>query len=356
MNTAKMKNGFSLAEMMIVILILSIFLAAAAPIMTRKFIKSKTTSANGVGGSLTHGSYECYRDQNGNLYQIQTSSENNFTGTPSAVASCTFTADPTGKNADVIVVGGGGGGGKFDYYRSQDGINATDRTNGLGAIGEQKLLNVPVLYSVTFNQIGTGGANGDAVTPGFDGTYTSITVNGQTVLQASGGTGGLPSLDSANGSLAYVISNYFDPAYGCNVLTSPGGTCMLNSNGNFYYRASGTSGPGGTTFTNFGQAYASGTNPPAGSFAVFVPSGLDNHYLLIKFNNAGANMVATVRLTRALGNSWLPGGGGTLCQGSQYILAEDGLLSTANLYKEGIGGCNVGSNVHSYGGAVIISW
>lgn len=96
------KKAFSLIEMLIVLGILIVFIAATAPIFTKKFNKD----ANRV----FHGQFECYRKPDGNVYQKLTIAGKIGTEQLQAGGTCSFTPSKKAAYYLLAMVGGGGGG------------------------------------------------------------------------------------------------------------------------------------------------------------------------------------------------------------------------------------------------------
>ncbi len=103
------KLGFSLIEMMLLLLILSLMTAASVPILSRKHKKAPVKAF--------HGRYACF--WNGNqLWQQQYSGENIIQN--EAVAQCKFEAPKKANYFYIQIIGGGGGGGSAGYYRPEN--------------------------------------------------------------------------------------------------------------------------------------------------------------------------------------------------------------------------------------------
>ena len=65
-----MKNnrGFSLSELMIIMLLVSLILAASVPLITKKHLKLPF-------GNVEHGTYICYYDDDGELHEARYASK-----------------------------------------------------------------------------------------------------------------------------------------------------------------------------------------------------------------------------------------------------------------------------------------
>lgn len=99
-NCKKIKKGFTLAEMMVVLLIMSIVAAAMTPLITRKHRQ--------LPNNTTHGRWECYYS-GGQLYQKTTTSSGSST-TTAVSSSCQFTPSKKAEYFIIQAVSGGGGG------------------------------------------------------------------------------------------------------------------------------------------------------------------------------------------------------------------------------------------------------
>ena len=86
-----LKNGFSLAEVLVSMLILSVFFIATSKVITVKPKKEVQT--------FRHGYYECYQ-QNGVLYEKRADGSSTG-GNPINVSACTF--EPPGGIAYVLI-------------------------------------------------------------------------------------------------------------------------------------------------------------------------------------------------------------------------------------------------------------
>ena len=106
------KWGFSLIEMMLLLLILSLMTAASVPILSRKHKKAPAKAF--------HGRYACF--WNGNqLWQQQYSGENIIFN--EAVSQCKFEAPKKANYFYIQIIGGGGGGGAAGYYKPENNSN-----------------------------------------------------------------------------------------------------------------------------------------------------------------------------------------------------------------------------------------
>lgn len=98
-NLKESKLGFSLIEMMLLLLIISLMTAASVPILSKKHKKAPT--------KVFHGRYACF--YNGDqLWEQQYSGENIIKNDP--VSACTFIAPKKTNYFYVQIIGGGGGG------------------------------------------------------------------------------------------------------------------------------------------------------------------------------------------------------------------------------------------------------
>lgn len=103
------KNAFSMVELMMLLLIASLVVAASVPIITKKHLH--------LPSSVNHGSYMCYY-KDGHLMEARRSGRVNpkmLAGYPRETTRCIF--DPPAKASlfQIIAIGGGGGGGDAGY-------------------------------------------------------------------------------------------------------------------------------------------------------------------------------------------------------------------------------------------------
>ena len=103
------KKGFSLTELMILMLIVAIALAASMPVITKKHVRLPQLNE--------HGAYLCYYDSNNLLHEVRYT--NKF-GMNKAVIdhttdNCVFNPPKKASYFQISAVGGGGGGGDSGY-------------------------------------------------------------------------------------------------------------------------------------------------------------------------------------------------------------------------------------------------
>ncbi len=91
------KSGFTIAEALISMLILSVFIGLSMKIFTKKHTKPVYNAS--------HGTYVCYRDADGNLHSKFGAQENSVSGD-----HCVFRPAKTATYYVLSAVGGGGGG------------------------------------------------------------------------------------------------------------------------------------------------------------------------------------------------------------------------------------------------------
>lgn len=103
------RKAFSLTELMILMVLVSIALAASIPVITKKHLQLPTTTE--------HGSYICYYDNDGDLHEVRYS--NKFGVNQSIfdrkTDNCIFNPPEKVTYFQVSAVGGGGGGGDSGY-------------------------------------------------------------------------------------------------------------------------------------------------------------------------------------------------------------------------------------------------
>mgnify|MGYP004650404825 CR=1 FL=1 len=96
------KGGFSLAEMLLVLMILSFLTIAMAPFVVKK-VNKKTARA-------PHGRYECYIDETTGKTMQYLANENGAVTGPVEVAACTFSTPKKASFFIVQAIGAGAGG------------------------------------------------------------------------------------------------------------------------------------------------------------------------------------------------------------------------------------------------------
>ena len=108
----RIRKAFTLIEVMLLLVVLSLIFASSASIITRKHKLKPRRSV--------HGTYICYRNRDdGNLHEIMYSGksllrENNQTTNP-AFTECSFSAPTTASYIYIQLVGGGGAGGNPNH-------------------------------------------------------------------------------------------------------------------------------------------------------------------------------------------------------------------------------------------------
>ena len=108
----RIRKAFTLIEVMLLLVVLSLIFASSASIITRKHKLKPRRSV--------HGTYICYRNRDdGNLHEIMYSGksllrENNQTTNP-AFTECSFAAPATASYIYIQLVGGGGAGGNPNH-------------------------------------------------------------------------------------------------------------------------------------------------------------------------------------------------------------------------------------------------
>ena len=100
------KTAFSLTELMIVLLIASLIVAASIPVLTKKHFKMPSL--------LGHGVYLCYYE-NGQLKQLQSNGASANLNDAVTVKDCIFSPPQKASFFQISAVGGGGGGGDSGY-------------------------------------------------------------------------------------------------------------------------------------------------------------------------------------------------------------------------------------------------
>lgn len=100
MKMNNIKRGFTLVELMVFFLFITILIAASTPLITRK--------AKEIPLRVTHGKYICYYDNSGNLMQDYYNSTRRVSSEP--VTSCSFKPPRRASVFKVELIGAGAGG------------------------------------------------------------------------------------------------------------------------------------------------------------------------------------------------------------------------------------------------------
>ena len=184
------KSGFTIAEALISMLILSVFIGLSMKIFTKKHTKPVYNAS--------HGTYVCYRDADGNLHSKFGAQEHPVNGD-----HCTFHPAKTATYYVLSAVGGGGGG---------------NNTKG-GSAGQFETM---FLTNIADDLNIYPGAAGQ---PSRDGSDTVVKNNSDEVLLSV--KGGLAGTDNPRIKKEYVRSCQVVPLP--NVLNSPDRTYLINS-------------------------------------------------------------------------------------------------------------------------------
>lgn len=191
------KGGFSMAEMLVVMLVLTIVFLAATPLMVRR-VKKETTKPE-------HGSFECYYDENDVLHQVQRD-ENAHVISESTPAdgTCTFTPKRGTMFFIINAVGGGspGSGTSTDFshlpvgqwksggsfVESGNGANYFIESNDIHSIWFNTENNTPVNFTnVSDGILGGIGSSNNHPYRWLQGFGTNTGVDLKVLLTSNGG-------------------------------------------------------------------------------------------------------------------------------------------------------------------------
>lgn len=136
----KFKYGFSMVELMLLLLIASLILAATVPVITKKHLH--------LPFSTNHGSYICYYDQEGKLHEDRKSgkiTQKSLAGYPREVHQCVFEPPAKAVMFQVTAIGGGGGGGDAGYeYIEPDTVTESAKEIQPFELSNQNLIDIGV--------------------------------------------------------------------------------------------------------------------------------------------------------------------------------------------------------------------
>ncbi len=119
MKNIKLKKAFTLIEVMLLLVVLSLIFASSTSVITRKHKLKPRRSV--------HGTYICYRNwEDGALHEIMYSGKSLLLNN-NDIERCTFNAPKTASYLYVQLIGGGGAGGNanFDYNESYSSSTAS---------------------------------------------------------------------------------------------------------------------------------------------------------------------------------------------------------------------------------------
>ena len=208
------RYAFTLAELLVSVLVISIIMVVLAPVITRRV--SDNVSVSG-GGSVK---------KNGKLFRFSLTDPNCVSVSGVNSRDCTFTTGSGVKSVNVVMVSGGGGGGgasnpNYEYDKYESSTSSTKTINIT-----ENMKNV----SVSFLTGGGGGGGGGAWTESegkaptsqadcdkYDAKYLTASQNkGKAVCVTKWNIGDIPS--ATNGGIASSVRT-----------VSAGSSCSSNS-------------------------------------------------------------------------------------------------------------------------------
>lgn len=267
-------KGFTLIEIMIALLLATIFLAAATPIITRKHATPSEKTL--------HGQYECYYDDNGILSERMFSNGNaaaTYTGPALGPGgTCRFVPPKKASYFVIQAVGGGGGGGMAgtEFVTSRETTVASGTFSPITTAQKPSWLTADEYSTHTGNVTvtyygGTGGKGGKY-------TYTAIasptctgTCIGSTVVNYGqmGEYGAICQISTKmvvglDSTYSYTVADDGDDGddgsttIGAATAGNNGSNCVLKLAGITKIGQGGKGGLPGTSTTNYEGTRASG--------------------------------------------------------------------------------------------------
>lgn len=119
----KLKSGFTLVELMIFFVFITLLIAASTPLITKK--------VKDLPLRVYHGKFVCYMDENGGLVQELYNTSGYVSG--GAVTECTFTPPKNASLYRIEMIGAGAGG--YDYYSDRGRDNTTKQAKYVSGKG-----------------------------------------------------------------------------------------------------------------------------------------------------------------------------------------------------------------------------
>ncbi len=245
----RIKKAFSMVELMMLLVIASLIVAASVPIVTKKHLH--------LPSAANHGTYMCYY-HDGHLYEARRSGRINqkmLAGYPRKTSNCVF--DPPAKASlfQITAIGGGGGGGDAGYTGTlPTTYTNTDKTlypfgltiAGLEAIG---IKNTPAALAELKSYMGHIWSFAESADSGNAGplSYTSITTGKETHECPLNQQHKSWKTYSTGGSSVTLCAGYTGQT---TVSPTSGSTCYAyDSDGNVVGIVGGTASYGGASAT-----------------------------------------------------------------------------------------------------------
>ena len=239
LNSLKCKKGFTLAELLVSVLIISIIMVVLAPVMTRRHSSSINAGSGGAGST----------SQASRLFLYNLTDPDCTAVAGQNALDCNFTTGTGVKSVNVVMVSGGGGGAGGTPPTTEYGKKLTVTNSTIGSAKTQEITitknmkNFVVTYLAGSGGGGGGGAwsesTGAAPTSQadcdkYDAKFLTAEQNGKPVCVTKWNIGDIPS--APNGGIATSVTTVSAKSYcSANACCWQGKTADLcNSSGTGY--------------------------------------------------------------------------------------------------------------------------
>ena len=213
LSSLKCKKGFTLAELLVSVLIISIIMVVLAPVMTRRHSSSINAGSGGAGGATA--------TQKSRLFQYNLTDPDCRTVSGQNALDCNFTTGSGVKSVNVVMVSGGGGGAGGTPPTVEYGKKLTVVNSTIGSAKTQEITITKNMKNVVVSYLsGSGGGGGggawnestgaaptsQADCDKYDAKYLTPTQNGTStgVCVTKWNIGDIPS--APNGGIATSVT------------------------------------------------------------------------------------------------------------------------------------------------------
>ena len=209
LNSLKCKKGFTLAELLVSVLIISIIMVVLAPVMTRKH-SNKVNVGGAGGGTVTRES---------RLFLYNPTDPNCSAVAGQNALDCTFRTGSGVKSMNVVMVSGGGGGAGGTPPTTEYGKKLTVTNSTIGSAKTQEITITKNMKNVVVSYLsGSGGGGGggawnesagaaptsQADCDKYDAKFLTAEQNGTPVCVTRYNIGDIPS--ATNGGIATSVT------------------------------------------------------------------------------------------------------------------------------------------------------